>query len=107
MISIPSHPVTLSATLVGLQLNPIYDGAGNLRNITVVAMTAGTPPVAAPTWAQPNRRRPTAAEMAAITAVVPNPGEAIVPTWLERAAAPFMAAVYGDFISPPATPDKK
>jgi hypothetical protein len=107
MISIPSHPVTLSATLVGLQLNPIYDSAGNLRNIKVVALTAGTPPVAAPSWAQPNRRGPTMAEMAAITAVAPNPGEAIVPTWLERAAGPFMAAVYGDLITPPAAPDKK
>ena len=105
MITIPACPVNLSATITGLQLVPVYDFTGMLKNVRVVAMVAGTPdPIPAPPWAQFARRGPTPAEMAAINAVTPNPGEAIVPTWLERAAGPFMAAVYGDVITPASTP---
>lgn len=101
MITIPSHSVNLSATLTGLQLVPIYDYSGNLRNVRVVAMSGDAP---APSWAQPNRRMPTPQEMATINAVAPLPGEAVVPTWLERAASTYLTAVYGDLITPPTPP---
>jgi len=112
MVTIPAYPVNLSATLVGLQVVPVYDSNANIRNIRVVALVAGTPnPVPAPQWAQLNRRVPNSAEMAAILAVPMNPGEAVVPTWIERASAAFLGAVYGDIVTPASTPktepDKK
>jgi hypothetical protein len=102
MITIPPDVVQMTATITGLQLNPIYGPDGTLRTIRVVAMAAGTPPIPVPQWAQPNRRQPTPAEMAAINATPLNPGELVIPTWLERASATYMTTVYGDLINPPA-----
>jgi hypothetical protein len=104
MITIPSDVVTMTATITGLQLNPIYGPDGTLRTIRVVAMAAGAPPVPVPQWAQPNRRQPTPAEMAAIIATPLNPGEKVVPDWLDRASATYLNTVYGDLINPPAGP---
>lgn len=104
MITIPPDVVTMTATITGLQLNPIYGPDGTLRTIRVIAMAAGTPPTPVPAWAQPNRRQPTPAEMAVIIATPLNPGEKVVPDWLERASAAYMTTVYGDLINPPAGP---
>ena len=104
MITIPPDVVQMTATITGLQLNPIYGPDGTLRTIRVVAMATGTPPTPVPAWAQPNRRQPTPAEMAAINAVPLHPGELVVPAWLERASLAYMEAVYGDLIHPTTTP---
>lgn len=98
MITIQPDVVQQTATITGLQLNPIYGPDGTLRTIRVIAMNAAGQPV--PQWAQPNRRQPTPAEMAAIVATPMLPGEVQVPTWLDRASMPYLTAVFGDLINP-------
>ena len=98
MITTPPDVVQQTATIVGFQLNPMYSPTGTLMSIRVIAMGAGNIPV--PNWAQPNRRQPTATEMAAIVATPMLPGEVQIPAWLDRAALPFMQTVYSDLLSP-------
>lgn len=98
MITIQPNVVQQTATITGLQLNPIYGPDGTLRTVRVIAV--GSNGQAVPPWAQPNRRQPTTAEMAAILATPMLPGEVQVPTWLDRASGAYLKAVYGDLVNP-------
>jgi hypothetical protein len=98
MITIQPDVVQQTATITGLQLNPMYSPTGTLLSIRVIAVGEGNIPV--PNWAQPNRRQPTSTEMAAIIATPMLPGEVQIPTWIDRAAMSFMQTVYGDLLNP-------
>jgi hypothetical protein len=95
-----SKVVTVSATVTGLHIKPVMDPKNNktVIGLHVIATDANSREV--PHSLLGTRRRPTSAELAAINAVVPLPGEPVIPTWIERAAMPYVQAVFTDLLPP-------
>ena len=95
-----SKVVSVSVTVTGLNVKPIMDPKNNKRviDLHVIATDASGKNVAHTMLGA--RRRVTAAELAIINAVAPLPGEAVVPTWIERAAMPYVQSVFSDLLPP-------